>query len=568
MSRNRWHVLVVPLCALMAFFSMPGADAGTSVVSPEACPPAWEQVASANNSAFDRNHLAGISAHADDDVLAVGFSASDIGPGPVVLGEHWDGSNWSLLAMPKPHAEATMGDVHFVGADDAWAVGERWTGSSWRTLVEHWNGASFVRVTTPNGSTASGAINELDDVAGTVADVWAVGGVSGGSTPAIRPLILHWNGSTWTKAAVPADPGPGDYVVRSVSKVSASLAWAAGWYDNGTRDVPMMLRWNGTSWSVVTVPKPGTGDAQLLSVRALSSGNAWAVGYFTEHADTRTLILHWNGSAWSRVTSPNGPSQNALRAVTARTSQDVWAVGFTNDSGTGGTADSLILHWDGTSWRQVSSPSPAQLSDLFAVDVVSGSSGVWAAGEAGGSFTARICPVRVSDGDVDPDAANVDVGSSVAWAFPVANTVSHSVTDDSGLGLFDSGSRTPGGSFVHTFGASGTHEIIDTATGHLSSIGVVPTSDPATGGSATDFLVTWATGDSVSPYTHDVEVQGPTDGAYLSWQQGTTAGSGTFVPDAWQGGEGVGTYLIRARLRDTSTGEMTDWSPPVKITVT
>jgi plastocyanin len=330
----------------------------------------------------------------------------------------------------------------------------------------------------------------------------------------------------------------------------------------------MILRWNGTSWSVVGgVPKPGTGDSQLLSVRALSSGNAWAVGYDTEHAEDRTLILHWNGATWSRVSSPNGPLQNALRSVTARTSQDVWAVGFTNDA-PDGTADSLILHWDGTSWRQVTSPSPAQTSDLFAVDVVSGSSDVWAAGEAGGSFTARVCPVRVSDSEVDPDTADVDVGSSVAWAFPVANTLSHSVTDDSGLGQFDSGPRSPGGSFVHTFGASGTHEIIDTATGHLSSIGVVPTSEPPTGGSATDFLLTWATADSAPPYTHDVEVQGPADGSYLSWQQGTDAGSGDFVPDDWQGGEGPGTYLIRARLRDTSTGEMTDWSPPVKIIVT
>jgi hypothetical protein len=561
----RSFAVIVSMClVVLAGATLVGAR--TSGVTGSSCEPAWQTVASANHTQFDRNHLAGISAHADDDALAVGFSDSDTGPGPVVLGEHWDGTKWSLLTMPKPHAEATLGDVHYVGADDALAVGEMWNGSSWRTLVERWNGSSFVPVTTPNGSTASGAINLLDDVGGTLSDTWAVGTVS--TSALARPLILHWNGSTWTKAAVPADPGSGSYETLSVTRVSSSLAWAAGWYDNGTRDVPMLLRWNGTSWSVVGgVPKPGTGDAQLLSVYALSSKNAWAVGYDTEHADTRTLILHYDGSTWSRVSSPSGPSQNALRGVTARTGQDAWAVGFTNDAGAQGTADSLILHWDGTSWRQVSSPSPAQDSDLFAVDTVTGGSDVWAAGEAGWSFTARICPVRVSDADVEPGTANVDVGSSVAWAFPVANTLSHSVTDDSGLGLFDSGPRSPGGSYVHTFVDSGTHEIIDTATGHLSSIGVVPTSDPATGGTATDFLVTWATKDSASPYTHDVEVQGPTDGSYLSWQQGTTAGSGTFVPDQWQGGEGAGTYLVRARLRDTTTGGMTDWSPPVTITV-
>lgn len=43
----------------------------------------------------------------------------------------------------------------------------------------------------------------------------------------------------------------------------------------------------------------------LFSVTAPSRKDAWAVGLTSyRHGKTRPLILHWNGSAWSTVTIP------------------------------------------------------------------------------------------------------------------------------------------------------------------------------------------------------------------------------------------------------------------------
>ena len=59
----------------------------------------------------------------------------------------------------------------------------------------------------------------------------------------------------------------------------------------------------------------------------------------------QSLVLHWNGSSWKQVTSPNPGSQGTflygVRSTSAGGAE--WAVG----SAFNGTADkTLIVHWD------------------------------------------------------------------------------------------------------------------------------------------------------------------------------------------------------------------------------
>jgi hypothetical protein len=51
----------------------------------------------------------------------------------------------------------------------------------------------------------------------------------------------------------------------------------------------------------------------LFSVAATSADNAWAVGYTGSGPDSRTLLAHWNGRAWTQVTDPS-PSSGGLDA--------------------------------------------------------------------------------------------------------------------------------------------------------------------------------------------------------------------------------------------------------------
>src|SRR5438874_12531466 len=70
---------------------------------------------------------------------------------------------------------------------------------------------------------------------------------------------------------------------------------------------------------------------------------------------TNTLILHWDGTTWSLVGSPNVALYNQLRAVSAESAQNVWAVGYYYVPQRG--QQTLIEHWDGTAWSVVPSPN-------------------------------------------------------------------------------------------------------------------------------------------------------------------------------------------------------------------
>src|SRR5579871_4133268 len=67
-------------------------------------------------------------------------------------------------------------------------------------------------------------------------------------------------------------------------------------------------------------------SGQLHGVAATSAKNAWAVGSAGTTTHPKTLIVHWNGSSWRPVSSPS-PSGSMLRAVAATSASNAWAVG-------------------------------------------------------------------------------------------------------------------------------------------------------------------------------------------------------------------------------------------------
>src|SRR5258707_7657680 len=162
------------------------------------------------------------------------------------------------------------------------------------------------------------------------------------------------------------------------------LAASAPWAAIGAVGSPAVTC--TSSWSAADEPpNPAglSGPDILNGVTVLSSTNAWAVGsYFNGMAD-RTLIVHWNGSVWKVVASPNvgGVSrENFLTSVVAISAQNIWAVGSHNN----GTADrTLIMHWNGSSWRSAGSPKPGGPpgEDFLPGGGAADTSWIWGAGE-------------------------------------------------------------------------------------------------------------------------------------------------------------------------------------------
>jgi hypothetical protein len=148
------------------------------------------------------------------------------------------------------------------------------------------------------------------------------------------------------------------------------------------------MHWNGSEWAEVATPNVTKGTNRLEAVLALSPNNAWAVGFFTpanaDREPKRTLILHWDGKTWKVVPSPNvGPKthspSNGLSGLTANSANDIWAFGCHFAAGGSGRFRTLVLHWDGKSWKVVPSPNPTKgfVGDVLFSGVVPSPGNVW-----------------------------------------------------------------------------------------------------------------------------------------------------------------------------------------------
>jgi hypothetical protein len=151
--------------------------------------------------------------------------------------------------------------------------------------------------------------------------------------------------------------------------------------------------WDGTNWTTAATPQVAGNNNKLNAVLALAPNDAWAVGFSTPrkppNAASLTLILHWDGTSWKVVPSPNvGPKtqfqSNTLLGLTANSANDIWAFGFYLESNGSGQAKTLLLHWDGSSWKIAPSPNPTKgdfLLDSLVSGVTPSPGNVWIFGE-------------------------------------------------------------------------------------------------------------------------------------------------------------------------------------------
>src|SRR2546423_7957784 len=150
----------------------------------------------------------------------------------------------------------------------------------------------------------------------------------------------------------------GNNELFGAASISANDVWAVGELTTVSGVMqPLTLHWNGRKWSMVKSPTASSGNNTLRAVAAVATTDAWAVGSFIAASGSgQALIEHWNGKKWSVVASPAAGMGNVLLGVTAVSANDVWAVGIFALTGSG-IVQTLIEHWDGTSWSVVSSPS-------------------------------------------------------------------------------------------------------------------------------------------------------------------------------------------------------------------
>jgi hypothetical protein len=217
--------------------------------------------------------LYGVVALGPNNVWAVG---TENYPGRGLI-EHWDGTTWTASYL---RFAALLRGVAAVGPQELWAVGQRYGrfnpfGDT--TLAMHFKGRVWSQVPSPSPlSENSNDQNWLTSVSAVAAnDVWAVGrdGNHDGG-PLDQTLIEHWNGARWSVVPSP-DPGgvSNDNDLWGVAAVAAADVWAVGGvgsFLDPDNSYPLALHWDGSAWTQIGVSAPTVGE--LLGVAAEPGG--------------------------------------------------------------------------------------------------------------------------------------------------------------------------------------------------------------------------------------------------------------------------------------------------------
>lgn len=299
---------------------------------------AWQVVSNPGPAGGVLNSIYAVNSH---DIWAVGAVLGQRVQQALI--EHWDGTAWKVVPSPVP---GNLSGVTAAAANEVWAVGSTFNTATQtnKVLIIHWEGKGWKVIPGINPGTDDNVLNGVTAI--TAHNIWAVGystsASHSGPTPktvsnlSTQTLVEHWNGKKWTKVTSPS-PATATNTLNAVAAVTSTDIWAVG-QQAPQGDGPLQTlieRWNGKMWRLVNSPNAGAAGGALKGVAVINKDNVWAVGVsaaFQSSSSFRTLIEHWNGKSWKIDPSPNvGQSGSILFGVAGipRT-EKLWAVGYYN----------------------------------------------------------------------------------------------------------------------------------------------------------------------------------------------------------------------------------------------
>jgi hypothetical protein len=209
----------------------------------------------------------------------------------------WTGKSWSPVhnfpGSPSLTAAAAS------GPGDVWGFGT--TGNRGQTpWAVHYNGKSWSQVAIPvSPYQASGSAAAGDWVTGAVA-----------AHPGLV-AVLHWDKGAWRDVALPkiAVSKGGQMFPGFIAAATPASVWATvgiGPSDGGAAVTTVLLHWNGSAWSRVPLPK-------AVNVYGLASdghGGFWVASYTVNKPGVYLaglVMYHYSGDRWNRVAVPVQP---------------------------------------------------------------------------------------------------------------------------------------------------------------------------------------------------------------------------------------------------------------------
>src|SRR5258708_29933017 len=140
----------------------------------------------------------------------------------------------------------------------------------------------------------------------------------------LADMLVRWNGTAWS--LVPRFPIRGRFwTINGMAQGRGGTAWAVGADADTLTNAAISMYFNGRAWVKVPSPK----NAAFVTVAAVPGGTAWAGGESYRGSAVDPLLERWTGTSWAKTASPALGGHVHVGGVAATTPAESWAVGFT-----------------------------------------------------------------------------------------------------------------------------------------------------------------------------------------------------------------------------------------------
>jgi streptogramin lyase len=333
--------------------------------------------------------------------------------------------------------------------------------------------------------------------------------------------------------------------------------WFTGGSEFETCGPPPFIGRIATSGVFTMFPAPGWVQGPW-DITAGHDGNLWYTNYSTNSigkittsgAITEYAIPTPNSSPNGIAPSPCGsslwftesnPDQNNTTHVGQITTSGVITEYTVPTQGSG--PEGISLGPDGNEWF-----------------VENGASQI---GRVSGLPLHILCVTQLANGIFLSANVKAHQGAPVGWLMQDPGT--HGIMDASGMGLFGSQDALPyGEDYSFTFIGAGTYRYDDPfntlSTGQVR----VPILVQLVPGTLDQAQVTWASAQPPPGFVFDVQVKQPDGSGWKKWMTGVTSTTAVFGPSdpLWIG---AGTYSFRSRMRNSTNGAASGYSPATWI---
>ena len=199
----------------------------------------------------------------------------------------WNGQHWTVA---RSFSRAIGGAV-VLSSSDVWVFGEPFTPGA-GLGAWHYNGRTWTQVASGHGLEGGSGLS--------ASDIWAFDGTD----------VAHWNGSTWSRTSVrsllPAKQLLNDPALTGIFEQSRHSVYAIANGQLQDEGGPLViLHWNGSAWSKVAGGNFGFGVLQQVS--SDGRGGLWLP--MPGVVGGESYVLHYTGGHLTQAVLPASPTK-------------------------------------------------------------------------------------------------------------------------------------------------------------------------------------------------------------------------------------------------------------------